>query len=92
MLYTFGGFFHEHDLRGHHDEPEIQKYRVVTDIGQIQLQLIVKGGVVLTVHLGKTREACLDLQAVSKFRNLLFDVCRNLRPFRTGADQGHLSF
>ncbi len=87
---AFGALFLEEDLEGHKDQLQIQPEGIALDIGQIQLQLVVGGGVVLAVDLGIAGQAGLDLQTEVKLRNDLTVVLRQMGTFRPGADDGHI--
>ena len=46
LLYPFGVFLLEQDLKGKKNQLAVQQKRIIFNIGQIQLQLVIRGGIV----------------------------------------------
>ena len=90
-FHTLCVFLLEQNLHSRGDKLKIQKKRIVLDIGQIQLQLIIGLGIVFPVYLGISGQSGLHLQPVGELRNLFLILGRNLRTLRPWPYNRHIS-
>lgn len=61
------------------------------DVHQVELELVIGGGVVLAVDLSVAGDAGLGLQAEPELGHFLLILGSDLRAFRTGADKAHVA-
>ena len=87
----FRTLLHEQDLDRHQDDPDVHNQRIVLDVHQVQLQLVVGRGVVLPVYLRISCQPSLHLHPVRELRDLLCIKLHMLHPLRPRPHDAHVT-
>ena len=70
---------------------QVQPYGIILNIKQIQLQLVIRRCIVLSVYLRISRKPGLHSGTVCELRHFFYIFADDLRPLRSGTDKGHLA-
>ena len=62
------------------------------NVCKVELELVVRGGIVLTVYLCVTRKAGFNLHSESKLGHFFKILRDNLGALGSRADKGHVAF
>ena len=84
-------YANKNNLKSQKHQLNILNNRLICNIGQIHLNLIIRRSIVFAVNLCVTRKSRLYLESESKFRHSLFIFLKNFGTFRARSHHRHIS-